>query len=187
MNTESLNADDLRMLLTEVAEELRRNRAHGEIYIVGGSAVALSGLAMTRTTSDLDAQIIKGHGAVISAAHAVARKHGLPGSWINEQASSFIPMTPDSGAREVFYHENLRVRAASPRVLLAMKLIAGRDQDIDDTIALMTKLDVTAEAAIGIVESLYGPDAVTEDVVDNAQIAEGLKKDHDIESPLTDD
>lgn len=53
--------------------------------------------------------------------------------------------------------DNLVLRIASPRFLLAMKLAAARDRDIPDIAELCRALDIsTAEAAVDIAVELYG-------------------------------
>ncbi|MBI3688735.1 MAG: hypothetical protein HY241_15620 [Actinobacteria bacterium] len=58
----------------------------------------------------------------------VATEFGLPTWWLNEQASVYVAPGGDPGARVVFDHPGLRVSAASPEHLLAMKVIAVRPQ-----------------------------------------------------------
>ncbi len=50
-------------------------------------------------TMDLDAAIRQQHGAVITEAAAVARELGLPGWWLNEQATVYLPTIADEGPR----------------------------------------------------------------------------------------
>lgn len=61
----------------------------------------------------------------------VADELGLPGWWLNEQASAYVAPGEDAAAPRVFDHPGLRVAAASPEHLLAMKVLAAveaRDQ-----------------------------------------------------------
>jgi len=127
----SLYYDRLVALLTELGDELRSVGASGSVYIVGGSAMVLAGYTENRVTHDVDAQVTHGHGQVVDAVRKVGRRHDLPGSWLNEQATPHLSRNPDPEARLVFEHPNLVVTAASPSRLLAMKLMAGRAQDID--------------------------------------------------------
>jgi len=56
----------------------------------------------------------------------------LPRWWLNEQASSYVAPGGDSAASRVFDHPGLRVFAASPEHLLAMKALAARPRDAED-------------------------------------------------------
>ncbi len=62
----------------------------------------------------------------------VATDLGLPRWWLNEQASTYISGKEDADKRRVFDHPGLRVMAASPRHIFAMKAFAARTRDIDD-------------------------------------------------------
>ena len=62
----------------------------------------------------------------------VADDLGLPRWWLNEQASVYISGKEDASKRRVFDHPGLRVMAASPAHVFAMKARAARTRDIDD-------------------------------------------------------
>jgi hypothetical protein len=59
-------------------------------------------------------------------------KRGVPNWWLNEQASSYAAPGGDPSASRVFDHPGLRVFAASPERLLAMKALAARPRDAQD-------------------------------------------------------
>jgi hypothetical protein len=84
-----------------------------------------------RATRDVDA-LFKPHGIVHDEALAVAAELGLPRWWLNKQASSYIAPGGDPAASRVFDHSGLRVFAASPEHLLAMKAFAARPRDAED-------------------------------------------------------
>ena len=71
-------------------------------------------------------------GIVLDEARNVAKDLGMPPWWLNEQASVYISGKDDPGKRRVFDHPGLRVTAASPRHIFAMKAFAARTRDIDD-------------------------------------------------------
>jgi len=56
----------------------------------------------------------------------VAQELGLPPWWLNEQATVYISGKDDPGKRRVFDHPGLRVMAASPEHVFAMKALAAR-------------------------------------------------------------
>ena len=124
----SLNKAELIELLDELSERLKRQNARASIYIVGGAAMALA-FDRSRTTHDIDARIDKGHGALIEAVHEIAHRRGLPTSWLNEQAASWMPVARDKRARTVYASEYLTVTGASGEHIPGMKLEAGRAFD----------------------------------------------------------
>lgn len=113
-----------------LGDRLARRGVIGDIYVVGGAAMALAYDAR-RITRDIDA-LVQPHIAVLAEARQVARDLGLPDHWLNEQASVYVSPLEDDQASRVFDHPNLRVAAASPRHLLAMKVLAARRRDAAD-------------------------------------------------------
>ena len=69
-------------------------------------------------------------------------------------------MQPDVRQTRVFDHPNLGVAAASPRHLLAMKLVAARPTDVDDIRILLKVLGVHSVAEAEAVLAEVFPDAV---------------------------
>lgn len=136
-----MDASELQELLTETAVLLRRRGASARVYLVGGAAMALAYDA-ERTTRDLDVLVLEGHGPLMEAVQVVARRHGLPGSWLNEQASAYVPPSEDGLAKAVFDAPGLVVLAASPPRLLAMKAHAARAADLDDIVRLAAMLGI---------------------------------------------
>ena len=137
-----MDRQELLAALGEVADLLKVRRVTARIYIVGGAAMALA-YDNERFTHDIDAVILDNHGAVIAAVHEVARRRGLPTSWLNEQASAYFPRGDDRSGRAVFDHPNLRVTAASPERMLAMKVMSARPTDIPDLRMLVEMLEYT--------------------------------------------
>lgn len=78
----------------------------------------------------------------------MAEELGLPQWWLNEQASVYIAPGGDSAASRVFDHPGLRVLAASPEHLLAMKVLAGRRRAADDVKVLVAHLGLTSVAQV---------------------------------------
>ncbi len=102
-----------------LGDRLAKRGVVADVYVFGGAAMALA-YDSRRATRDVDA-IFKPHGIVLEEALAVAAELGLPHWWLNEQASSYVAPGGDSTASRVFDHPGLRVFAASPEHLLAMK------------------------------------------------------------------
>ena len=110
---------ELELAFTALGERLVRRGVVADIFIVGGAAMALAYDA-ARVTRDVDA-LFKPHGIVHEEAMQVANDLGLPRWWLNEQASTYISGKDDTDKRRVFDHPGLRVMAASPRHIFAMK------------------------------------------------------------------
>jgi hypothetical protein len=94
------------------------------------------------------------HGIVLDEARHVAQDLGLPPWWLNEQATAYISGKDDPGKRRVFDHPGLRVMAASPEHVFAMKALAARTRDIDDLRLLAGMIGIeTADRALQICAS----------------------------------
>ena len=125
-----LGRAELERAFTALGERLARRAVVADVFVVGGAAMALAYDA-SRVTRDVDARFVP-HGIVLDEARRVAQDLGLPPWWLNEQASVYISGKDDPGKRRVFDHPGLRVMAASPEHVFAMKALAARVRDIDD-------------------------------------------------------
>jgi hypothetical protein len=140
-------------LFEELSEELAHRGTRAEVFLVGGAAMALAYDAR-RATRDIDA-VFKPKDEVYAAAAAVAARNDLPEDWLNDGVKGFLP-GDDPRARSVYESEALRVDVASPAYLLAMKLMAAREQDVDDIILLYRLCGFTSVAdGLDLVESVY--------------------------------
>lgn len=157
-----MNNHELRAALSEVAEVLQRQHLTARVYVVGGAAMVLA-YGADRSTRDIDALILDHHGPVIDAVRQVAQRRGLPGSWLNEQASVYMASTDDTARVTVFDHPSLRVLAASPRHLLAMKARAARVTDRTDIRQLAQMVGASDVAEISeIVEAVFPGEPLSE-------------------------
>jgi predicted nucleotidyltransferase len=125
-----LGRAELEQAFTALGERLASRGVIADVFVVGGAAMALAYDAK-RVTRDVDARFVP-HGIVLEEARRVAEDLGLPPWWLNEQASVYISGKDDPGKRRVFDHPGLRVMAASPEHVFAMKALAARVRDIDD-------------------------------------------------------
>jgi predicted nucleotidyltransferase len=149
-----LGRAELEQAFTALGERLARKGVVADIFVVGGAAMALAYDA-TRVTRDVDARFVP-HGIVLEEARRVADDLGLPPWWLNEQATAYISGKDDPGKRRVFDHPGLRVMAASPEHVFAMKALAARTRDIDDLRLLAGMIGVaTADAALQICADFY--------------------------------
>jgi len=139
-----------RELITEafrrLGERLARRSLVADVYVFGGAAMALAYDAR-RATRDIDA-VFEPHGVVLEEAQAVAGELGLPRWWLNEQASAYVAPGGDPSAPRVFDHPGLRVSAASPEHLLAMKVLAARRRDAEDIRFLVKHLQLNSAAEV---------------------------------------
>jgi predicted nucleotidyltransferase len=130
-----------------LADRLAKRGMIADIYVFGGAAMAMAYDAR-RATRDIDA-VFEPHGVVLEEARAVAAELGLPPWWLNEQASSSV-------APGVFDHPGLRVSAASPEHLLAMKVLAARRRDAEDIRFLVKHLQLaTAEEVLAVCAEVF--------------------------------
>ena len=149
-----LGRAELERAFTALGERLARRGVVADVFVVGGAAMALAYDA-TRVTRDVDARFVP-HGIVLEEAKRVADDLGLPPWWLNEQATVYISGKDDPGKRRVFDHPGLRVMAASPEHVFAMKALAARTRDIDDLRLLAGMIGVeTADAALQICADFY--------------------------------
>ena len=125
-----LDRAHIEQAFTALGDRLVRRGVVADVFIIGGAAMALAYDA-TRVTRDVDSLFVP-HGVVLEEARNVAQDLGLPAWWLNEQASVYISGKDDPEKRRVFDHPGLRVTAASPRHIFAMKALAARTRDIDD-------------------------------------------------------
>lgn len=94
---------------------------------------------------------------MLEEAWAVAAELDLPRSWLNDQASAYLPSGVRSGDAVAFHGAALRVTLASADLLLTMKVRAARRDDLADITLLADRLGFsTAEEVIAHTESVFG-------------------------------
>ena len=148
---------------------LDRN-ALGEIAIYGGSAILFQ-FDWRQTSEDVDARIISGsyHGLVAQAANAAAKQLDLPRSWLSESVAMYArPQERDSDRVFVGVYPSpervgLRVVAAKPSYILAMKLNAleratADDRDFHDAVRLGAACGVSTVEGLREVFLKFFPD-----------------------------
>ncbi len=151
---ELLGRRELLEALAELDEELKVLNVRGEVFIVGGAAMAIA-YDTRRATADVDAVFVPSN-EVRTAASRVAERLGLEPDWLNDGAKAFMP-GDDENQIGVYEGQNLSVAAASPQYLLAMKLMASRIERDQDDIRELYKLCglTTAEEGIDLLTSYY--------------------------------
>jgi len=136
-----LARDEILQLLTEVGQVLHEQGLEANLYVVGGAAMALE-FDARRVTRDIDASLRSGRDGFWDAVALVAEQHGLSPTWLNTQATAFLTNEPDDESAEINL-PGLRVTVASPDHLIAMKLRAFRDRDMDDLEVLFRHVGIT--------------------------------------------
>jgi hypothetical protein len=155
VTAETLGRDDLLALLAELGDDLAEQGIRGELFLVGGAALALA-YSTRRFTRDVDA-VFEPKMQIYEAARRVAARHQLPDGWLNDAVKGMLPGL-DPLARDVLDLRGLRVSVPSPRYLLALKVYAARvDRDPDDIVLLASLCGArTAAEVLDITEQVMG-------------------------------
>ena len=156
----SMDREQLLALLTELGAELAERGKIGELFVVGGAAMALAYDAR-RLTSDIDA-VFEPKSVIYEAAAAVASRHPeLDPGWLNDSMKGFLP-GEDTNPHVVLEVPGLRVTVPSTDYLLAMKVFASRiDRDDDDIKYLAQLLELTdADEILDVVARFYPPSRI---------------------------
>lgn len=119
-----------------------------EILLVGGAAGMVTGvLPAGRTTTDCDVMVYlpeEALAAVETAAGQVAAEMGLASHWLNSDVQLRRDALPDGWhSRRIFVgmYGQVGVYAISRPDLIAMKVLAGRPQDLEDLAAMKPRQD----------------------------------------------
>ena len=141
--------------LTALGARLSMREVEGEVYVVGGAAIAIA-FDARRATRDVDA-VFEPKQAIYAAADEIGSELGLPPGWLNDGVKGFV-VGPDADAATVLEVPGLRVLVASPRILLAMKVLAHRVGEDDEDVRLLAReLELAdANAVLAVAEAVYG-------------------------------
>lgn len=141
--------------LTALGVALDRRGVTGELYVVGGAAIALA-YDSRRSTRDVDA-VFEPKTVVYEAASEVADRLGLTPGWLNDAVKGFLAGQDPDGA-PVLEVAGLRCLVASPRMLLALKVLAHRvGADEDDVRLLAQELGLdSSQAVLAVAEETFG-------------------------------
>jgi hypothetical protein len=145
---QQLNRAKIEEAFRTMGQYLLDRKALGEIVIYGGSAILLQ-FDWRKTSLDVDARVIseRNHGIIIDAAREAAKQLNLPRSWLNESVAMDARRDEDAADRVLIglypspERFGLRVTAAKPEYILAMKLkaldrVTADDRDYQDAIGL---------------------------------------------------
>jgi hypothetical protein len=150
-----------------MGEYLLDRRMLGEIAIYGGSAILFQ-YDWRKTSLDVGVRVIseRNHGIIADAAREAARRLDLPRSWLNEGVAIYTRRDEKDADRisiglypspERF---GLRVNAAKPEYLLAMKLraldrVTPDDHNFEDAIGLGIACAATTIEELRVLYSKY--------------------------------
>jgi hypothetical protein len=140
--------------LQALGDELTRLGVRGQIFIVGGAAMALA-YSERRVTKDIDA-VFEPKTVIYEAAARVAEDLDLPEDWLNDAVKGFMPGT-DPEPVSIAAVTGIEITTASPRYLLAMKLLAMRmGEDDEDIEFLLGECGIrTVDEALDLVVRVY--------------------------------
>ena len=145
-------------LLAEVDEVLSSTTGEGTAYLlytVGGFVLGRD--IKTRLTQDIDVATTLPT-PVVEAADEVALRHRMNPAWLNDQVSEMIQAeVPAARFEEIYRGRHLVVYGADDELLLALKLMSGRPQDIPDIVYLALRTGRTTEAdLLDAWDQIYG-------------------------------
>jgi len=136
-----MNKEEIEKYLRMLGQELQERQVTGEILLVGG-AVMLLKVQNREVTKDIDAYFNPGQANLIrDAARVIAEREGLAEDWINEGVKGFFYTQPRT--EQWAEYPGLRVYIPSLDYVFAMKVVAGRPQDIEDIKALAHELELS--------------------------------------------
>ena len=147
--------EKIRELLVELGEGLSQQGLKGELFVVGGAALALA-FDSRRSTRDVDA-VFAPKSEIYRIAEAMVDDHDeLDSGWLNDAVKGFI-LGKDNKSVTVLEAPGIVVRSASAQYLLAMKLHAARiDRDYDDIEFLAKYLELdTASKVFEFIDSKF--------------------------------
>ncbi len=131
--------------LIEILQELDKQLTSSfDIVLIGGAAMILY-FGASRTTHDVDVFILRGGASELrKAVKIVADNRELPENWLNDAAKGFAGILLSD-----FYHrlipldykfDNIRLYVLGRPELVALKIIALREQDLEDLELLLPKM-----------------------------------------------
>ena len=180
--TDMLDRERIVALLGELGGRLNSRGLEADLYVVGGTAMALA-YDRLRVTRDIDA-VGEPMAAIEAEAREMAAIHrDLPADWLSARVMPLLPRSFDADRIEALAWPGLTVNVASPRRLLAMKVRARRyDRDLQDIWILCQVLElVRLEQVWDIVDEVWGAGMLREDVallVGDYLRARGLCDEH---------
>lgn len=148
----ALTPESARALIDELEARLAAAGIRASIRISGGAAMALRfpDDPDVRVTLDVDAAY-EPRPEIDRVIADMAADHGLPDRWMNNAGAAWNIVT-DTGTT---------ISIATPEELVAMKMAAGRPQDLADLRILAAHLGITdPDQLVEITYAAYGDDSL---------------------------
>ena len=158
-NTLELSREDIKRLLRRLDAVLVDRGQKITIYVIGGANIAIA-LDARRVTTDIDVVVKQGFEFLSDAAKKVAETEpNLGEDWINSQFTShtraagmtwqWFDNKDDDRPSTFLKGDGLTVELASPEMILALKTLAQRPQDMSDIYELMRATGIRDAQGIG--------------------------------------
>lgn len=150
---------DIVALLQELGVRLDARGMGAEVFVLGGSAIAVAYDAR-RVTADIDAIFVPVDEVEREVA-VMAQARGLPLGWLNNAVVGTLHgVLEDDAPRDLFASAGISVKVASPEYILALKaMISTRelDRDLEDAATLCHLLGIKTESELeGVVRRYFG-------------------------------
>lgn len=153
-----LSAELVTELMHRLVEALDKRAVDATIYIVGGAAIALD-YDSRRMTVDVDA-FFEPRDIVLEEAKKLADEYGISDDWLNDKAKMAQVNASDDGIPQGMSSGGVKITTASPHHLIAMKLAAERDRDVNDIATILEETKLDPAEAVEIAHDLYGDGAM---------------------------
>jgi hypothetical protein len=156
-NDRLLGRAAIESLLAELGSRCLARGARAEMFIVGGSAMALA-YSDRRVTRDIDA-VFEPKAVIYEQAQLMAEEQGLPPDWLNDAVKGLLPAyaSQEDDVRVLAEYPGLTVSVPSPDYLFAMKAASAREgADAEDLLVLAQLLGIrTLEQAFAGIVRFY--------------------------------
>jgi hypothetical protein len=164
-----LDSQDIERYLQDLGDELetRGFQEPVRIMIVGGVYMLLM-VKNRKSTEDVDVVLMDMEDttnktpqtrAFQGAVRAVASKHHLKRTWMNDDVAYFIrEMAPEPDAKLWQKYKQLHVYLPAKEYILALKLMVFRLKDVNDVEALRKELGVTTREQAQAIVDRFVPD-----------------------------
>ncbi len=149
-----MDKQDIERNLQLVGQELAASGRTGAILIVGG-AVMVAVVGSRGATRDIDASFEREAMAIRAAVQHIAKVEGLPDDWLNDGAKGFLYSPPPLTLWRRY--PGLEVYVPALEFVLAMKIVAGRLQDLADAKELVRYVGITSPQTVLDILKRYIP------------------------------
>jgi hypothetical protein len=155
-----MNKRELIEALQDLNNKMILHNIYGEIAMYGGAVMCLV-LNARSNTKDIDA-IFEPKMDILKLSEITARDLGLPLGWLNDGVKGFL--SKNNNVVETFRLSNLKIYAATPEYMFAMKSASarlGNANEIKDIKFLIRLLNITdVGSALSIIDKYYPLDTL---------------------------